>query len=929
MADPRDDEPAEPSATTPAEPPAEIQPETPEPPPETPAAPPAAAAAPADALRPARNRDKLLTGLSLAALLVLHAVPGHLPGGVLLGMILVLAATVGALGLLGDSPLDLRGDEHVPTPEDERPWWRREGVWVLLFGGLLYLPLAGAFGLWDPWETHYSEVAREILARDDWITLWWAQEGWFMSKPILIFWMSALGMGFGSLFGVQFEAGAGPNLQEWFIRGPVCFLAIGAMFALYRAVASGWGRRAGLLVAMVLGTMPHWYFIAHQAMTDMPFGASLAIALAMFALAVTAPRGALATPHRIRLGSMTLRVSLWHLTVGAVLVLVLPQITYLLTRALSLSCPADAGLQCRRMLALNQVGGIQFPIELFYSGSAGNSGVGGAPSVPGAPPWERVASAVALFPSVLQGLVWTTVLLWALGGLRRERTREGLYFVLFYLWCAVSTMGKGPAGLAIPGAVALLHHAATWRWADLKRIRLGLGILVFLVVGMPWYVAITGRLGNEFITRFVVHDIINRTMVGVHGDTGSVRYFIWQLGYAMFPWSGLVPVALAGWKVIVPPESTTAQRDVARIGLLWFLLSFVLFSAMVTKFHHYIFPALPGAAIMVGLLLHRLLPPEGAQAPGWTWRSTLVSLVAQTLGLGIIVWGAARTVGSPSAVIPAHGALGPSVATGAVVIGLGLAAVAFGAFTWWRTRPAPSALDADAATAAGFGALGLFAAGVVALVARDLTALRSTPPAAERLIHLFVYNYDRAWPGAFLDFRPALTGFGVVAVGAMALLAVPALRGYAVRGVLVLATLCTAWALDVYMVQLTPHWSQRPIMEVYYARRRPRPATLRDRRFTHDPLVAHQMNWKGENFYTGNHLVAMECGLRYCTSNTREWIGQHPGERAFFVTEHSRAPALMSMIRSGGGTAETITTERQGNKFVLVEATLGRGSSQR
>jgi hypothetical protein len=109
----------------------------------TPTPPPAAAPSPEDptALRPALKRDKLLAGLCLAALLVLHAVPGHLPGGVLLGLLLVLGATVGVLGLLGDSPLDLRGDERDAEADDDRPWYRREGVWVLLFGGAL--PPAG------------------------------------------------------------------------------------------------------------------------------------------------------------------------------------------------------------------------------------------------------------------------------------------------------------------------------------------------------------------------------------------------------------------------------------------------------------------------------------------------------------------------------------------------------------------------------------------------------------------------------------------------------------------------------------------------------------------------------------------------------------------------------------------------------------------
>jgi len=44
---------------------------------------------------------------------------------------------------------------------------------VILFGLLLYLPFAGTYGLWDPWETHYGEVARQMVTRGDFISLWW------------------------------------------------------------------------------------------------------------------------------------------------------------------------------------------------------------------------------------------------------------------------------------------------------------------------------------------------------------------------------------------------------------------------------------------------------------------------------------------------------------------------------------------------------------------------------------------------------------------------------------------------------------------------------------------------------------------------------------------------------------------------------------
>ena len=44
-------------------------------------------------------------------------------------------------------------------------------LFVILFGLLLYMPLAGTYGLWDPWETHYSEVARQMTYRGDFISL--------------------------------------------------------------------------------------------------------------------------------------------------------------------------------------------------------------------------------------------------------------------------------------------------------------------------------------------------------------------------------------------------------------------------------------------------------------------------------------------------------------------------------------------------------------------------------------------------------------------------------------------------------------------------------------------------------------------------------------------------------------------------------------
>src|ERR1700737_2895305 len=75
---------------------------------------------------------------------------------------------------------------------------RRIALALLFFFAVLYVPFAGNYGLWDPWETHYGEVARQMVERNDWISLWWPgspdDRATFWSKPVLTFWLMALSM---------------------------------------------------------------------------------------------------------------------------------------------------------------------------------------------------------------------------------------------------------------------------------------------------------------------------------------------------------------------------------------------------------------------------------------------------------------------------------------------------------------------------------------------------------------------------------------------------------------------------------------------------------------------------------------------------------------------------------------------------------------
>ncbi|MDF1564170.1 MAG: glycosyltransferase family 39 protein [Deltaproteobacteria bacterium] len=164
---------------------------------------------------------------------------------------------------------------------------RRGLLLVVAFAGLIFLPFLGSVGLWDPWETHYSEVARSMIERNDYVHPYW-ERAYFFSKPVLTFWLMALGM---KIVGLAGPGGALSIYLEWAVRLPIALLAILGVAMVYLAGARIWSRRVGALAAVALATMPMYGLIARQAMTDMPFVSlvTAAICALMIALFGKAP----------------------------------------------------------------------------------------------------------------------------------------------------------------------------------------------------------------------------------------------------------------------------------------------------------------------------------------------------------------------------------------------------------------------------------------------------------------------------------------------------------------------------------------------------------------------------------------------------------------------------------------------------------------
>ncbi|MCU0970244.1 MAG: glycosyltransferase family 39 protein [Gammaproteobacteria bacterium] len=151
-----------------------------------------------------------------------------------------------------------------------------------------------------------------------------------------------------------------------------------------------------------------------------------------------------------------------------------------------------------------------------------------------------------------------------------------------YLWMGLAFLTKGPVAVALPFVVSLIWLGSLGRWRDwLGAVFAPAGWVVFLIVVVPWHVAVYLDQGTAFFEGFYLKHNVARYSTTMEGHGGHVWYYVVA--------APLVVMPFAGWLISLFAGLRADWADPLRRFLwIWFAVVFALFSFSSTQLPHYL-----------------------------------------------------------------------------------------------------------------------------------------------------------------------------------------------------------------------------------------------------------------------------------------------------------------------------------------------------
>jgi 4-amino-4-deoxy-L-arabinose transferase-like glycosyltransferase len=196
-------------------------------------------------------------------------------------------------------------------------------------------------------------------------------------------------------------------------------------------------------------------------------------------------------------------------------------------------------------------------------------------------------------------------------------SQRRIYLAVFYVFLALGTLAKGPVAPALAAVIIVLFFIV--RFIAIRRDWRGFwgtlwvpGVILYLAVALPWYVAVQLR-NPEFFRVFILEHNLARFSQDVYHHRQPFWFYVPVFLLAMMPWTLVLILAVAervrvlwaeGKQKFSRPEDLCSENSWSENSwslflLIWMVVPVLFFSASQSKLPGYILPAVPAGALLV------------------------------------------------------------------------------------------------------------------------------------------------------------------------------------------------------------------------------------------------------------------------------------------------------------------------------------------
>ncbi len=186
-----------------------------------------------------------------------------------------------------------------------------------------------------------------------------------------------------------------------------------------------------------------------------------------------------------------------------------------------------------------------------------------------------------------------------------------------YFFGGAATLAKGPVAPFMALAIIFLFAALRREWSLLRRTIWWPGVVLYLAMVLPWFIAVQHR-NPQFVRVFFLEHNLERFATDRFRHAHSIWYYIPVMALALMPWLALacsamwdaIRTSIDEWKVRRNPDRYVGNPRTGdafpEFLVLWAIFPVVFFSFSDSKLPGYILPAVPPITILCGDYLNRV-----------------------------------------------------------------------------------------------------------------------------------------------------------------------------------------------------------------------------------------------------------------------------------------------------------------------------------